>query len=216
MGNRRIATREEFARIVRRGSKAAKEEVHFRGSTDGTASDPVTIARDSFRNPMTTYGDLIRGGEGGAPVRVAAPGSAGLVLTSVSDGAGHFIEEWDAAPTTYTDEMARDAIGLALTEGAGIDITVNDPADTITIASTITQYTDEMARDAIGAALVGGTNIGITVDDPGDTITIDFTGTASGQYRYMLVTDDGSGGWGFVQATVGGVTRPVMALADLE
>jgi hypothetical protein len=53
----------------------------------------------------------------------------------------------------YTDEQARDAIGTALVEGAGIDITVNDPADTITIASTITQYTDEMAQDAVGAMI---------------------------------------------------------------
>jgi len=72
----------------------------------------------------------------------------------------------------YTDEDARDAIGAALVEGAGIDITVNDGANTITIASTITQYTDEMARDAIGAALVESTGIDITVSDAGDTITI--------------------------------------------
>lgn len=36
----------------------------------------------------------------------------------------------------YTDEQARDAIGAALVEGAGIDITVNDGGDTITIAAT--------------------------------------------------------------------------------
>lgn len=38
----------------------------------------------------------------------------------------------------YTDEMARDAIGLALVAGTGISIAVNDVADTITIASTVT------------------------------------------------------------------------------
>lgn len=36
----------------------------------------------------------------------------------------------------YTDEQARDAIGTALVEGNGIDITVNDAGDTITIATT--------------------------------------------------------------------------------
>lgn len=42
------------------------------------------------------------------------------------------------------------------------------------------------------------------------------SGPAGQQYRQYLVTDDGSGGWGWVQATVGGVTRPVTALFDLE
>lgn len=36
--------------------------------------------------------------------------------------------------TQYTDEMARDALGTALTAGNNIDITVDDGADTITIA----------------------------------------------------------------------------------
>lgn len=36
----------------------------------------------------------------------------------------------------YTDEKARDAIGAALVAGSNITITVNDPADTITISST--------------------------------------------------------------------------------
>jgi hypothetical protein len=36
-------------------------------------------------------------------------------------------------PGTYTDEMARDAIGAALVAGNGISIAVDDPGDTITI-----------------------------------------------------------------------------------
>lgn len=38
-------------------------------------------------------------------------------------------------PGTYTDEMARDAIGAALVAGTNTTVTVNDGADTITIAS---------------------------------------------------------------------------------
>lgn len=35
-------------------------------------------------------------------------------------------------------ERARDAVGAALVAGSGVTITVNDPADTITIAATST------------------------------------------------------------------------------
>lgn len=49
---------------------------------------------------------------------------------------------WDsveaAAAAGYTDEQARDAIGSALVAGSGITVTVNDPSDTITIASSLT------------------------------------------------------------------------------
>lgn len=45
--------------------------------------------------------------------------------------------EWAAATVSgYTDEQARDAIGAALVAGSNITITVNDPADTITIGSS--------------------------------------------------------------------------------
>ncbi len=77
----------------------------------------------------------------------------------------------------YTDEQVRDAIGTALTAGAGITVTPDDGADTITVASTITQYTDEMARDALGTALTAGANITITPDDGANTITIAATDT---------------------------------------
>lgn len=76
-------------------------------------------------------------------------------------------------PSAYTDEMARDAIGTALTNGTGISISVNDGADTITISTTITQYTDEMARDALGTALTEGYLIDIAVNDGSDTITLE-------------------------------------------
>lgn len=42
---------------------------------------------------------------------------------------------WGAPASGYTDEQARDAIGAALVEGAGISIVVNDAGDTITIAA---------------------------------------------------------------------------------
>jgi hypothetical protein len=132
-----------------------------------------------FINPLTTLGDIIKGGESGALTRLGI-GTEDQVLTVVDDS-GDLVPQWADATggTPYTDEMARDAIGAALTAGTGITVTPNDGADTITIASTITQYTDEMARDALGTALVAGTNITITPNDGADTITIDAAGGSS-------------------------------------
>lgn len=39
-------------------------------------------------------------------------------------------------PAAYTDEQARDALGTALVAGSNVTITVNDAADTITVAAT--------------------------------------------------------------------------------
>jgi hypothetical protein len=81
-------------------------------------------------------------------------------------------------------ERIRDVIGTALVAGSNISITVNDPGDTITIASSAT-YTDEQVRDVIGAALVAGSNVTITVNDPGDTITIAATGGSGGAWTQI-------------------------------
>lgn len=81
--------------------------------------------------------------------------------------------------TQYTDEMARDALGTALTAGTGITITPNDGADTITVAVDTTAEA-ERTRDTIGAALVAGSNVTITVDDAGNTITIAASGGGGG------------------------------------
>jgi hypothetical protein len=75
-------------------------------------------------------------------------------LTPLQEFANFLADILPSTPGTYSDEDARDAIGAALVEGAGIDIVVSDPGDTITISSTITQYTDGMAdvRVATGIA----------------------------------------------------------------
>ncbi len=71
---------------------------------------------------------------------------------------------------TYTDEQARDAIGAALVAGAGMTITVNDGANTITLAST-GGYTDEQAQDAVGAMLAGSATIDFTYVDATPSLT---------------------------------------------
>lgn len=95
-------------------------------------------------------------------------------LTTGDDDVQKVAQKLDdlTAGSTYTDEEARDAIATALTAGTGITVTPNDGADTITVASTITQYTDEMARDALGTALTAGSGITITPNDGSDIITV--------------------------------------------
>lgn len=76
---------------------------------------------------------------------------------------------------TDADEAARDVVGSALTDGTGIDIVVDDGANTITVSVNATEEAERI-RDVIGTALVAGTNIVITVNDALDTITIGFSG----------------------------------------
>jgi hypothetical protein len=71
----------------------------------------------------------------------------------------------------FTEERVDDRVAALLTEGAGIDLTYNDGANTLTIASTITQYTDEMAQDAVGAALTDSSSIDFTYTDGSNTIS---------------------------------------------
>lgn len=70
-------------------------------------------------------------------------------------------------------EGIRDTIAAALVEGTGIDITVDDGNNTITIAATATE---ELIRDTIATALTAGSGITVTPNDGADTITIAATG----------------------------------------
>lgn len=98
-----------------------------------------------------------------------------------------------AAAAAYTDEQARDAIGTALTAGAGITITPSDPADTITIAATgsvvgththigadVTDFA-EVTDDRLNALLVAGTGITLTYNDAANTLTVASSVAAGGQ-----------------------------------
>lgn len=86
--------------------------------------------------------------------RAAALIKNGTGITwSYNDGAGTLTPT--ITITQYTDEMARDTIGATLTEGRGIDITVNDAGNTIQIDSTL---------DAVsGLNGVSGTHVDITI-----------------------------------------------------
>lgn len=74
----------------------------------------------------------------------------------------------DVAAVVNDPEFVRDTIAAALVAGANITITVNDVADTITIASTVDA---EYIRDTMGAALRASTGLTLTVNDALDQIT---------------------------------------------
>lgn len=83
-----------------------------------------------------------------------------------------------AAIAAGDPELIRDTIGAALVAGAGITITVDDAANTITLAIDTTTEAERI-RDVIAAALVAGTNVSITPNDGADTITIAASGGGS-------------------------------------
>lgn len=71
----------------------------------------------------------------------------------------------------FTNERVDDRVAALLVAGAGITLTYNDPANTLTIASSITQYTDENAQDAVGGILTDTASVDFTYNDAGNTIS---------------------------------------------
>lgn len=79
-----------------------------------------------------------------------------------------------AIPSTAVTDFAEavdDRVAALLVAGSGISLTYNDPANTLTIASTITQYTDEQAQDTVAAMIQNGTGISWSYNDAGNTLT---------------------------------------------
>lgn len=70
-------------------------------------------------------------------------------------------------------ESVQDVVGALVVGGTGITATYNDPGNSLTIATTITQYTDELAQDAVGAALTDTASVNLTYNDAGNQITAD-------------------------------------------
>lgn len=91
---------------------------------------------------------------------VGITGTKAQFDTAVTDGNILYVGD----VTQYTDEMARDALGTALTAGAGITITPNDGSDTITIAAT------GGGGGGTVDTIVAGTNIDVDSTDPANPI----------------------------------------------
>lgn len=183
-------TDEALARLLAAKFAGRKDRGRLTGATgaSGGTGDPP------FSNPMTAAGDLIRGGESGAPVRLPI-GASGQVLT-VSGG----LPAWQNAPAAYPgDEAIQDMLAAFLQAGANISLTYNDAANTLTIAVTgITSYPgDEAMQDMLASFLVAGTGVTLTYDDNANTLTISATG-GGGMSNPMTTAGDlivgGTGG----------------------
>lgn len=77
----------------------------------------------------------------------------------------------DVTKGTGFDEFVDDRVAALVVAGTGITSTYSDVANTLTIATTITQYTDELAQDAVGNALSDSSSIDFTYNDAGNSIT---------------------------------------------
>ncbi len=106
-------------------------------------------------------------------------GTAAAVPTVTIDAQGRITNAGNT-PISLTSgavsdfsEAVDDKVAALVVAGAGITSTYNDVANTLTIASTITQYTDEQAQDAVGNALADSPSINFTYNDAGNTITAD-------------------------------------------
>jgi len=69
------------------------------------------------------------------------------------------------------NESVDDRVAALVIGGTGITSTYNDVANTLTIASTVTQYTDEQAQDAVGTILTDSSSVDFTYNDVANTIT---------------------------------------------
>jgi hypothetical protein len=125
-------------------------------ATGFVAADEGKVARQADDNSLwmltvytgPTWHQLTGSGSGGTFTTeqiqdiLGAMGVNGVATTFVyNDGDGTFTFDLDVTNASLL-EAIRDAIGLALTEGSGIDITVNDAGDTITLAITAAAPTD--------------------------------------------------------------------------
>lgn len=124
--------------------------------------------------------------------------SGGTAVEEITVGTGLSLSSnaLSTSITQYTDEMARDAIGAALVEGTAIDITVNDGADTITIA------VDKSETSMAGFAATTSAELAAVISDETGSGALTFA-TAPTLIAPITVTDVG----GSSAITINGATQ---------
>jgi hypothetical protein len=110
-------------------------------------------------------------------VTAASYGSATQVAAFTVNAQGQLTTASNVAiaipSTAITDfaEAVDDRVAALVVAGTGVSVTYNDPSNTLTIASTITQYTNEDAQDAVGGILTDTASVDFTYNDAGNTIS---------------------------------------------
>lgn len=112
----------------------------------------------------------------------------------------------------FTNERVDDRVASLLTQGTGITLTYDDGANTLTVATTITQYTDEMAQDAVGGMLSDAGDIDFTYTDATPSVTADVKSGAISLAKMASVAT----GTVFYRKTAGTGDPEVQTLATLK
>lgn len=139
----------------------------------------LAFTDDANAYPTIEYTDALISALGtilvaGAGISITV-GASTITITNTAPGGGveddvWLLESGTSGGSAGDAEFVRDVIGAAL-QGVGCTITVNDPADTITI--TVTGAVDiEGVYDAIAASVMAGTGLIKATDDPGNTTTL--------------------------------------------
>lgn len=149
--------------IVRTGAGTATS----RSVAAGTGLS-VTNGDGVSGNPTVSIANIITAGSGGSATQVPAiTYNAQGQLTAVTPTAIAV----SASQVTDFSEAVDDRVAALIIGGTGITATYNDPANTLTIATTITQFTAEDAQDAVGTILTDTSSVDFAYNDLGNTIS---------------------------------------------
>ncbi len=129
----------------------------------------------------------------------AADNGSGTTVLRTKDAAGTVTTLGAGGGGSYTDEEARDAIGAALVAGEGIDITVSDGSDTITIDAEAASDTNPgIVELATGAETTTGTDAAraVTPDGlAGSEYGVEVVEIMASDMSTAITTGDGKAGF---------------------